>query len=58
MTSSRSVPPAAALPANNLRVDGHGRAGVTLTLLPKAGASRADAEHALGEILDRFWPAS
>ena len=41
-----------------LRVDGHGRAGVTLTLLPKAGASRADAEHALGEILDRFWPAS
>ena len=44
--------------AEVLRLDGHGRTGVTLTLLPKAGATRADAERALGEILDRFWPTS
>ncbi|NJR80776.1 ParB/RepB/Spo0J family partition protein [Sphingomonas corticis] len=44
--------------AEVLRLDGRGRTGVTLTLLPKAGATRADAERALGEILDRFWPTS
>lgn len=38
-----------------LRVDGHDRKGLRLTLLCKGGATRADAEEALRALLDQHW---
>jgi ParB family chromosome partitioning protein len=41
-----------------LRIDGHKRKEVTLTLLLAGGASRSEAETALRTVLDSFWPKS
>lgn len=38
-----------------LRVDGVGRGGLKLTLLPRAGGTRVEAEAALKALLDRHW---
>lgn len=38
-----------------LRIEGADRKGVRLTLLPKGGASREDAEKAIREVLDQHW---
>jgi ParB family chromosome partitioning protein len=37
------------------RVESKGKREVNVTLLLQAGGSRADAERAFGDILDRFW---
>jgi ParB family chromosome partitioning protein len=39
-----------------MRVDAKDRKGVSLTLFCKGGGSRAEAEHALGELLKVHWP--
>lgn len=39
-----------------LRVDRKDRKGVSVTLFPKGGGSRADAEAAMQELLDQHWP--
>ncbi|MCH4894324.1 MULTISPECIES: ParB/RepB/Spo0J family partition protein [Sphingomonas] len=44
--------------AEVMRIDKQGRKGVTITLLPRGGATRFEAEEALRELLDRVWPAS
>ncbi len=38
-----------------LRIDKYDRRAITLTLLPKSGAQRADVEAAFGRILDEHW---
>lgn len=40
-----------------LRVEGKDRHGVSVTLLSKGGATRAEAEAALKDLLDHHWPA-
>lgn len=39
-----------------LRVEGADRKGVHLTLLPRHGATRADAEAVIRAVLDQYWP--
>ena len=39
-----------------LRIEGTDRTAIRLTLLTRGGASRADAEQAIREVLDRHWP--
>ena len=39
-----------------LRINGRKGKEVTLTLLPAGGASRSEAETALGAVLDTYWP--
>ena len=39
-----------------LRVEGKGRMGLKLTLLPHAGGTRVEAESALKELLKKHWP--
>jgi ParB family chromosome partitioning protein len=40
-----------------LRIERQTRKAVTLTLLPRNGATRADAQAALATLLDRHWPS-
>ena len=39
-----------------LRIERRDRKGLTLTLLPKSGGSRAEAEEALRRLLEEHWP--
>jgi hypothetical protein len=39
-----------------LRINGKKGREVSLTLLLAGGASRSDAEAALGSVLDTYWP--
>ena len=39
-----------------LRMERQTRKAVTLTLLPKDGSTRADAQAAMATLLDRYWP--
>jgi ParB family chromosome partitioning protein len=38
-----------------LRVEGADKKGIRLTLLSKGGASRAEAEKAIRDVLDQHW---